>query len=532
MLNNSSNQTPHDFFLGALFVMAKRKRMIVSIFFAIAFGIGMGTFLITPTWEATTKVLVMQNPPQEVRVFEDLYGAAAPEKNLAVDLVEVLNSYEFGREIVEKYRLDELERRKAENPRNLREKLKLWIADIVRSPIYLLQAIGLLPEVPPNFYESALDELLDDMEEIELEEGTSTIMLTVSAESPEMAVGIANDLAAMLKEKVKGFDRRQADENLTFIKGQLGRAEADLLAAEQRLVKFMQDAAVIDLDNQRQLRLERLEAAKGEYENNAKSVAALTARLRNMEAQLDTVPEQIATSIERGPNSIYVSLKEQLLGSELELAGKKVDFLPKYPELQGLKSRIETGYEKLDEEKPVIVLKQTSQRNPVVSSLEKDVAEARAGLAELEGRNRELVKLIGSLESDLQTFSAKEMELTRLQREVEGLRARYNSLRDKALKLEVQRYTESSQFDIKISDPAWLPPDASNDWPIWWLSALVIVVLGPMIAIGAAFVAEFWSDTIRRPEELELSLGLRDLGAVPPLGSVLPDRVIGSGGTS
>ena len=56
----------------AVAAVFERRWLVMFVLFAGLFATVFGTYLITPTWIATTKILVHQNARQQVVLFEDL----------------------------------------------------------------------------------------------------------------------------------------------------------------------------------------------------------------------------------------------------------------------------------------------------------------------------------------------------------------------------------------------------------------------------------------------------------------------------
>jgi uncharacterized protein involved in exopolysaccharide biosynthesis len=115
---------------------------------------------------------------------------------------------------------------------------------------------------------------------------------------------------------------------------------------------------------------------------------------------------------------------------------------------------------------------------------------------------------------DLDSLAHKEMTLERMRRSVRSLKDRFVKLRDKLLELEVQRFTTFSEYDIKISDSAYIPKGVEPDWPIWPLNLIVGVLFGMILSIGTAFFGEYWSDALDIHEDVEKEIGLKILGTV------------------
>jgi len=43
------------------------------------------------------------------------------------------------------------------------------------------------------------------------------------------------------------------------------------------------------------------------------------------------------------------------------------------------------------------------------------------------------------------------------------------------------------------------------------------VIIGLFLSVGLAFFQEYWSDTLKTPEEVSEAVGLKVLAAVPPI---------------
>lgn len=498
-----------------MFVLFRRKLLISSLFIFTLFAFAFGTFLVSPVWKATAKLLVLQNPKQQMILFKDLTLPSPIEKETsATDLVEILRSNAFGVEIVKRYGLDEIKRQKAQNPKKMRDKIKLFLVKVFKSPFTLATRIGLLEEGSPNFFADALEEFHEDMKDIEREEGTSTINLSIWAESPELAIGIANTLASMLIDKTRQFERSEAAQTYDFARVHLQSVNAALEKAEDELRAFKEGESVVDLEMQRSLKLQRLDLLTAEFDANEKNLVAMEAKLKELRNQLSSQPERITISEVTGNNETFGTLENDLNKAELELANVQGSLGQKHPEIVGLKARIELSRQKLGEEQQRILLNETTAFNPLYQDLQRQIIDVQASIKELSAKRSSLQKALAGLGNELDSVPRKEIALERLARSVSGLKDRYVNLRSKLLELEIQKFTEVSEFDVKISDPAFIPDGVKPNRPIWWLNLLVGAISGLFLGIGLAFFREYWSDSLNTPVDVEEVAGLRVLGTV------------------
>ncbi len=125
----------------------------------------------------------------------------------------------------------------------------------------------------------------------------------------------------------------------------------------------------------------------------------------------------------------------------------------------------------------------------------------------------QLKEQIKQLESQLKGFSGRELDYARLQREAEVNKKIYAMLRQK---LEEVRITEAEKVpDVSIVDPALLPTS-----PINTQSKITIAMgslLGIVIGVVLAFVAENLDTSMGTIEDVESALKLPVLGVVPSI---------------
>jgi uncharacterized protein involved in exopolysaccharide biosynthesis len=513
----NNKESPRKILRHITFVFFKRKLLIVILFSFTVSSFAFGTFLISPRWKATTKILVLQNPKQQMILFKDLTVPSPSLKGTSAnDLVQILKSNVLAVEIVKKFKLDERRRQKAQNPKTPRDKVKRFLAKVFTSPFTLVAKFGSTEEKPPNFFATALRMFVGNMEDIKVEEGTSTINLSIWAETPELATGIANTLASMLVDTTRQFERSEAAKTYDFAQVHLKSVNEALEKKEDELLDFKERERVVDLEMEKSLNLQRLDRLTAEFEATKKNLAAMEAKLEDLQNQLSSQPERITTSEITGNNTTYERLKNTLNEAEIKLADLQKTLRQKHPDILGLKARIELNRQKLQEEERHILLNETTALNSIQRDLQQKIIDTQTSISELRSKRDSLQKTLADLRKEVDSLPREEITQERLTRSVSGLKERYLDLRKKLLELEIQKFTEISEFDLKISDPAFIPEGTKPDRPIWFLNLFVGVIIGLFVSVGLAFFQEYWSDTLKSPEDVSEVVGLKVLGAVPP----------------
>ena len=275
------------------------KWTVVFTFIGIFAMIMFLTFLITPTYEASVKILVHQNPKQQPLIFEDVSLPTQEniKTNLANDFVSIAQSQEIARAIVKQFKLDERLRKKVEAPEELRDKIKKAIVDIIKYPFDLLEKYGLLESKPKDYVAEAVEDFLEDALEVELEEDTQVVKLSIWEESPSLATQIANTMAKLVIDKLIELEKQQAETVCDFIKSQLRPVEEKYLQSLRQYELFKEKWNVVSFDEEKSLKLNTLENLKSELaetlvnlEDRKKALAQVKKAIAFQEKKLESLP--------------------------------------------------------------------------------------------------------------------------------------------------------------------------------------------------------------------------------------------------
>jgi len=183
-------------------------------------------------------------------------------------------------------------------------------------------------------------------------------------------------------------------------------------------------------------------------------------------------------------------------------------------QLHSLEQRLHRAEDKLknlDKEVKNINIAPDVQQKLVELTFE--LASLKQKYTEKHPKILQLKEQIKQLESQLKGFSGKELDYARLKREVEVNKKIYAMLKEK---LEEVRIREAEKVpDVSIVDPALLPTS-----PINTQSKITVAMgslLGIVLGMVLAFVAENLDTSMGTIEDVENSLKLPVLGVVPSI---------------
>lgn len=134
----------------------------------------------------------------------------------------------------------------------------------------------------------------------------------------------------------------------------------------------------------------------------------------------------------------------------------------------------------------------------------------------------ELNVLIQDYKRRVRNEPGHELELSRLTQEVQRNRDLLDSFRAQMVASDLQQAVETTDLGMRVEivDPAQLPLEAS--WPDQGKILALAVLMGPLLGIGFAFLAEFLDPTLRHLEDIQRIVPEPILGTLPLVQNVLP----------
>jgi uncharacterized protein involved in exopolysaccharide biosynthesis len=495
-----------------VYVLFKRKWSAVAAFAALMSSMILLVYLISPSYEANTQILVRSNPQQQLILFKDLAtpGAANPKINPALNLVEISKSRGIAETIVKKFGLDK--EKELVSPRDY---IKNAVVETILSPLTFAQWMGWLEEAPKDYLADAIEELVDDMEDIEVESDTEIINLKIWGPTPQLAMDISNAMAEILVEKTRSIVQSEANEAHEFTETQVAHADTSLKAAEEALAAFMEKEKIISIGDEKRLLLETFDERNAKYAAATADLDISRARLAEVGRQLASQEPEIISSTLTTVNPLVTDLKTSLNSLSGQLASLQVGKDSLHPKVFESKAQIDELKTRLAGEDEMAVHSKTQILNPIHQQLLQQRVDLLASISGLEAGQSSRKQDLNGIEANLNALRSKELEHDRLNRDVLTHRERFTTLKAKLLELEVQRLTRIGDFDVRVVDKAFVPADADCDFPDWELTIIVGTVVMFGAALSVPFLLEYFDDSLVARGQTEALLGLPVLGTVP-----------------
>jgi polysaccharide biosynthesis protein PslE len=339
-------------------------------------------------------------------------------------------------------------------------------------------------------------------------------ILTISYDgpSPEVSQAVVNRLIDSYIERYAHLHRTPGAHH--FLSEQTMRLKTQLNQTEESLRTLKDRTGVYSPEGQRQLLVARLGLLEDELLRTMALKAATEAEVKALRARLAQLPKtQVLSSTTGFPNAVA----ELMRGQIFSLALKELDLLARHGEAH---REVELGRKQLATAQEALTKEErgrdqvTVGPNRAYEDAELSLLRQEVQLASLQAKAVELLKERDQEQAALQQFNRSELDISRLQRELELQSVQYRKYADNLEQAEIDRELETGRLsNISLVQPATYDAEPVRPRPLLYmgLAAMIAVVAG----CGLAVVAENLDHTLKTPEDVEAVLGLPVVASLP-----------------
>lgn len=324
---------------------------------------------------------------------------------------------------------------------------------------------------------------------------SNLLQVSMDATNRRLAEELLQNYIDLYLERNLEKRRTESLQAATWLKEELVTVEKKLRDAQVALLDFAMSHAIVDSRDGGFAQVmgilnKKMEGAIKAQEARAK-VQALEEQGSSEEAGV-LMPKDIS-------NEYIGKLKQELAMMESEYTQMRGLYSPSYPKLKMLKKKIQFLTDRIE----------TMEKNLVSTALSSAKQEERL----LEGSYDSAKREAGRIRS-------LEAEYSALRKDVDTHTEFQVILLKEFKQMDIRARTISN--DIKLVDRPSLPNNPS--WPKKKLFLLVGSLIGLVLGVAAAFVADQIDNTLQSPREIDTGLGAKRLGVVPDA-----TKLLGSG---
>lgn len=481
-----------------LHVVFKRKSQIFLFFCCTICAVVIGTLLITPTYKATSQILVKIGR-------ENVYVPTSS------DLRPVINSNR------QEQMSSEMEILKS---RSLAEKVveSLGVKVFFKNPNdkgkWIVKRFFQKTEDQQSPMEKAIV-LIQKALEIQAVKKSNVIEVSFKHEYPQIAAMVVNRLVRFYLDH--HLEVHKNPKSYKFFKEQSEILQEKLQQSEKRLKALKKQHGITSLDEERSLLL-RQEADLRSGLNETLSLLAETEnRTSQLQLQLASIPKSIPQGEQIGHSPYVINT---LQGRLVELELEEKELLTKYTDqsrlVRHVREEISLVRQKLAEQEGKLYQTSSLGMNPTYQRLQEELFRNQADLTALETKKEFQRVQLSDCSKRLENLNRIDVELNQLKQGVDVDRKSYQLY---LTKFEESRISEAMDTEgltnVSVIEPA-VPPLKPVS-PNILLNMVLGLVLGVFGAFALVFFLEHLDDSLEKTEEVEEYLQLPVLASIPEL---------------
>ncbi|WP_044560734.1 GumC family protein [Azospirillum sp. B4] len=292
-----------------------------------------------------------------------------------------------------------------------------------------------------------------------------------------------------------------------FYETQVAEGHTRVDAAYKKLADFRRAHGVQAFDGQMALLLQQRLDLDSEAKRVDADLAGARQRAVELKRQIKETPPDVTAYTDREQSRVVDEARTKLLNLHLREKELSAQFTDESRQMQQLRQEIAVAEQFLKTEEGKFAGTVRRARNDVLTGAEQDLNRTLADTATLEGRKRDIETQIAGVDGRINTMTGSEAQRWTLERD---LATAQESLKALMSRLEEARASDSLNRgrvgNIAIVQAPSMSREPVQPKPL--LNLALGILAGLFLAVVAALLSEFASDTIYDPARAERLLGV------------------------
>jgi len=329
---------------------------------------------------------------------------------------------------------------------------------------------------------------------------------------PETAACVLQTLGKLYLEKHLRLQRPAGA--LEFFAQETDKYQKALSESEGQLVKFSKTEGVAAPEVLRATLAQQFVAAQANLHETHQKIAADLERLDNLNKQLTQTPSRSSTAeTSLAANTLLEQLHSSLLASQLKKTQLLMKYDPSYPLVKEIDEEIEETNQAIAAAEQAKYVNTTTDRDPTFEYLRQDQAKTKADLASDQAKVTALQDSIHNMQVQMVDWDGKVVQQSALLREAKANEESYMLYLTKREQERASDALDDKRIaNVAIAVPARVPVLPAHSPSSVVLSGFLLAIFA---AIVAAYLAELADPSFRTPSEVEDTLHIPILAAVP-----------------
>lgn len=321
--------------------------------------------------------------------------------------------------------------------------------------------------------------------------GTRLVDIVATTTDPELSARLANLMANTLRDDSQASAIDAANDASEWLAAQMVEYESKYEEVGDDLREFQREHDLADIEQVTTSLTARLTALKSAYAGVSTERVQLETGLRlHRELLAAGAYDDLSVSLN---DSIVSALVHQYTGAATAFALTKTKFLPKWPAYVDAENKVQTLEKEL--------------RREIARAITSE--ETKLGL--LRDRERDIEEAIDAGHLELLNVESLKDRYERMKLDRDNAVTIYTEMHQRDAELELQAKTQLN--NVRIVEDA--RPNYRPTSPNVLQNLLAALVLGLVGGLGAAFLIEWFDDSISSPHDVTMYLRARLLGIIP-----------------
>jgi succinoglycan biosynthesis transport protein ExoP len=434
-------------------ILYKHRWLSVTVFVVLVSVVTIGTFLQTPLYEGTTKILIDREPPRVVNI-QEVQPLDATTQDYYQTQYEIIKS----RPVIER----------------------------------TIESLGLTRRMPRLATAADPVRTLLRVVQVEPKRNTRLVDVKVQDPNPELAADVANGLAKSYARFNLESKLNSAHEALVWLSEQMNDLKAKVQDSEVALQKYREKSGIVGIEQQRNITAQKMMDLNKSYLEAQAQRMSVEARLKEL-STLSKGSVQSGLLLTYRDNPLIQKLMADSSDLEVQLSKALKIYKEKHPEVLKIRSQMEQLQERM--------------RAEIQTALRSVDAEYKVA----KGREDALAGRLEAVKREALDLNEKEIQYSALQRETGSNQQLYDVVLKRVKETGLSGGLETNNIRIVEEARAARTPVR----PRILLNLSLALVVGLMLGCGLAFFVEYFDNTIKTPDEAERYLGLPTLGMIP-----------------
>jgi polysaccharide biosynthesis transport protein len=490
------------------FLFFKRKNQILLAFGVTLILATVSSYISPRTYEATATVYVVRNLPPIAATGPTTLNQVLDRREVLNSEVDLITSRAVAEQVADDLGLGKDDGRPRRQPSG-------FVAAVRAVPAAIRGALlnsGLI-DGPGDPRAGIVSGLLSGLN-VAPAVNSNFITISYRGENPAEAARIVNAFTKVYLDRRLSLVKRPGLES--FYEQQIVRARTEVQQIESELKVTKGRTGVVSGDEQLRLALEeqsRLDASIRDVQSVREETEQ---RMAALQKRIESQPDSVVSSrlMQRSPE--LAALDRRRLELEAERAVELNRFSETSVPIQELDRSIARIKEAMAKEPQTVVNSESVSPNGIRATLQTDLFRAESDHAAAEAREKALVSRRAAVAAEVRRLDQDSVTVRRLSEAATVASRTYDTYMRQKEEARMSAETDTGVTNVQVVSAA-TPPTR----PLYprLLEVIIGATLGLILGVGWAFLAEIFSQTLDRRDDVERELDLPVLASIPLVNS-------------